>query len=261
MGLTRGASSSTRSRATRQATGTPMTTMSRAILEDRDEYEVENVFWVPPEARWDALLAAGSQPDLGVQLDRALDVIERENPTLRDVLPHVYAGAALSSEKLGKLVSTIAKIGFGADPEQARDMLGRAYEYFIKEFARAEGHRGGEFYTPRTSPGCWSRCSSRTRAGCSTRRAVRAACSSSRREFVAAHGGDRRRVRDLRPGAQPGDLADRQDEPRYPRPVRRRRDDAGRLAARRRPPRPEGRLRDGEPAVQPEEVGRRPGRR
>jgi len=118
------------------------------ILEDRDAYEVENVFWVPREARWDALLALGSQPDLGVQLDRALELIERENTSLKDVLPKVYARAALSPETLGKLVSTIAKIGFGSDPGKARDVLGRVYEYFIKEFARSEGHRGGEFYTP-----------------------------------------------------------------------------------------------------------------
>lgn len=118
------------------------------ILEDRDAYEVVNVFWVPKEARWPALLALGSQPDLGVQLDRALDAIERENPALKDVLPKVYARAAIASETLGKLVSTIAKIGFGTDAEHARDVLGRVYEYFIKEFARSEGHRGGEFYTP-----------------------------------------------------------------------------------------------------------------
>ena len=118
------------------------------ILEDRDAYQVANVFWVPKNARWDALLALGSQPDLGVQLDRALDLIERENPALKDVLPKVYARAAISSETLGTLVSTIAKIGFGSDPDEARDVLGRVYEYFIKEFARSEGHRGGEFYTP-----------------------------------------------------------------------------------------------------------------
>ena len=118
------------------------------ILEDRDEYRSENVFWVPREARWDALLALGSQPDLGVQLDRALDLVERENPSLKGVLPKVYARAAMSTETLGRLVSTVARIGFGEDPDVARDVLGRVYEYFIKEFARSEGHRGGEFYTP-----------------------------------------------------------------------------------------------------------------
>jgi type I restriction enzyme M protein len=118
------------------------------ILEDRDEYTAENVFWVPADARWAALLAKASQPDIGVTLDRALDEIERENEDLRGVLPKVYARAALSPEKLGDLVSTIAKIGFGDDPDKARDVLGRVYEYFIKEFARSEGHRGGEFYTP-----------------------------------------------------------------------------------------------------------------
>jgi type I restriction enzyme M protein len=89
------------------------------ILEDRDAYEVANVFWVPRAARWDALLALGSQPDLGVQLDRALDHIERENPALKDVLPKVYASAPLSPETLGQLVATIAKIGFGSDPDEA----------------------------------------------------------------------------------------------------------------------------------------------
>lgn len=118
------------------------------ILEDRDEYTAENVFWVPPEARWDALLAGATQADVGGRLDRALDAVERENQSLRGVLPHVYAKAALSPEKLGELVTTIAKIGFGGDAETARDVLGRTYEYFIKTFARSEGHRGGEFYTP-----------------------------------------------------------------------------------------------------------------
>ena len=118
------------------------------IIEDRDAYKVANVFWVPTDARWDALLALGSQPDIGAQLDRALDLVERENAPLKDVLPKVYARAAISPETLGQLVSTVAKIGFGRDPEVARDVLGRVYEYFIKEFARSEGHRGGEFYTP-----------------------------------------------------------------------------------------------------------------
>ena len=118
------------------------------ILEDRDEYASDNVFWIPREARWDAILALGSQPDLGVQIDRALDRIEQENPSLKGILPKVYAGAAMSPETLGRLVSIMARVGFGDDPEKARDVLGRVYEYFIKEFARSEGHRGGEFYTP-----------------------------------------------------------------------------------------------------------------
>lgn len=118
------------------------------ILEDRDEYASDNVFWIPKDSRWAAILALGSQPDLGVQIDRALDRIEQDNPPLKGILPKVYAGAAMPAETLGKLVSTVAKIGFGDDPEYARDVLGRTYEYFIKEFARSEGHRGGEFYTP-----------------------------------------------------------------------------------------------------------------
>ena len=120
------------------------------ILEDRDEYLAENVFWVPEEARWPALVAAASRPEIGQELDRALEAIERENESqLRGVLPRIYARSPIRWEKLGELVTTVARIEFGDDRE-ARDVLGRTYEYFIKEFARAEGHRGGEFYTPRT---------------------------------------------------------------------------------------------------------------
>ena len=118
------------------------------VLEDRDEYAAENVFWVPEQARWPAVLAAASQPDIARRIDQALEAIEGENTALRNVLPRVYARAPLSAELMGSLVETIAKIGFGADPGEARDRLGRTYEYFIKEFARAEGHRGGEFFTP-----------------------------------------------------------------------------------------------------------------
>ncbi|HEY8303862.1 MAG TPA: class I SAM-dependent DNA methyltransferase, partial [Solirubrobacteraceae bacterium] len=118
------------------------------VLEDRDEYSAENVFWVPPEGRWPALLAAASQPEIARRIDGALTAIEQANPALRNVLPRVYARAPLSAELMGSLVETIAKIGFGKDAKEARDILGRTYEYFIKEFARAEGHRGGEFFTP-----------------------------------------------------------------------------------------------------------------
>jgi type I restriction enzyme M protein len=120
-----------------------------AILEDRDEYISENVFWVPEVARFPALLAAASLPDIGERIDKALDAIESDNPEqLRGVLPRIYARAPIQPAKLGELVGTIARIGFGEDDERARDVLGRTYEYFIKEFARSEGHRGGEFYTP-----------------------------------------------------------------------------------------------------------------
>jgi type I restriction enzyme M protein len=118
------------------------------VLEDRDEYASENVFWVPESARWPMLLAAASQPNIARRIDDALTAIEHENPSLRNVLPRVYARAQLSAELMGSLVETIAKIGFGKDFTEARDVLGRVYEYFIKEFARAEGHRGGEFFTP-----------------------------------------------------------------------------------------------------------------
>jgi type I restriction enzyme M protein len=118
------------------------------VLEDRDEYVAENVFWVRADARWEDLLAAAQQPDIARRIDNALEAIENENPRLRNVLPRIYARAPLSAELMGSLVQTIAKIGFGQTAKQARDVLGRTYEYFIKEFARAEGHRGGEFFTP-----------------------------------------------------------------------------------------------------------------
>jgi type I restriction enzyme M protein len=120
-----------------------------AALEDPEEYRAENVFWVPKEARWGALLAGASQPDVAKQIDDALELIEHENTRLRNVLPRIYARAPLSAELMGSLVETISKIGFGQGTREARDILGRTYEYFIKEFARAEGHRGGEFFTPR----------------------------------------------------------------------------------------------------------------
>jgi type I restriction enzyme M protein len=119
------------------------------ILEDRDEYVSENVFWVPEGARWSELMTAVTQPDIGERVDKALKVIEAENENqLRGVLPRIYARAPLHPTTLGELVKTIDRIGFGDDEETARDILGRTYEYFIKTFARNEGHRGGEFYTP-----------------------------------------------------------------------------------------------------------------
>ena len=123
----------------------------REILEDRDEYVADNVFWVPEGARWQELVEAASQPDIGVRIDDALELIERDNENqLRGVLAKIYARAQLEPAKLGELVNTISRVDFGEDESKARDLLGRTYEYFIKEFARAEGQRGGEFYTPRS---------------------------------------------------------------------------------------------------------------
>jgi type I restriction enzyme M protein len=121
------------------------------VLEDRDEYISENVFWVPKQGRWEALLASANQPDIGQRIDSALEEIEKANEEqLRGVLPQIYARAPLAPQKMGELITTVAKVGFGDDEDTARDILGRTYEYFIKQFAAAEGHRGGEFYTPRT---------------------------------------------------------------------------------------------------------------
>src|SRR4051812_28884800 len=133
--------------------GSPLYTEDEAerqeILEERDEYIGEYVFWVPEAARWEKILAAASTPEIGRKLDDALELIENDNrEQLRGVLPRIYARAPLPPEKLGELVTTIGRIGFGDDEEQARDILGRTYEYFIKTFAKSEGHRGGEFYTP-----------------------------------------------------------------------------------------------------------------
>jgi type I restriction enzyme M protein len=105
--------------------------------------------WVPEDARFGAILKAASQPNIAKRIDQALDETERDNPEqLRGVLPKIYGRAPIQPEKLGALVSTVAKIGFDEDEAHQRDILGRTYEYFIKSFARSEGHRGGEFYTP-----------------------------------------------------------------------------------------------------------------
>ncbi len=120
------------------------------ILEDRSEYQASGVFWVPEEARFAKLLAAARQPGDGPRIDAALEVIERENPELRTVLPRYYARSELPNEEMGELVTLIGNVALGHDADTARDLLGRTYEYFIKAFAKAEGHRGGEFFTPQS---------------------------------------------------------------------------------------------------------------
>ncbi len=118
--------------------------------EDRDEYAGENVFWVPKVARWDNLQKSAKQPTIGKTIDDAMVAIEKENPTLKGVLPKDYARPALNKQAVGELIDLIGKIGLGDAENRSKDILGRVYEYFLAQFASAEGKKGGQFYTPRS---------------------------------------------------------------------------------------------------------------
>ncbi len=117
--------------------------------EDPDEYRAVNVFWVPPEARWSNLRANAKQPTIGQTVDDAMTAIERDNPSLKGVLPKDYARPALDKQRLGQLIDLISNIKLGDEDARSKDVLGRIYEYFLAQFASAEGKKGGEFYTPR----------------------------------------------------------------------------------------------------------------
>ena len=123
--------------------------VSDADPEDPEEYTAKRVFWVPSEARWGLLQAEAKQPDIGQLVDEAMDAIERDNPALKDVLPKEYARPALDKTRLGQLIDLISNIKVGDAESRSKDVLGRVYEYFLAQFAGAEGKRGGEFYTPR----------------------------------------------------------------------------------------------------------------
>lgn len=116
--------------------------------EDRDEYKAENVFWVPKEARWAHLQAQAKLPGIGKVIDDAMVAIERDNPRLKGVLPKDYARPGLDKQRLGELIDLIGTIGLGDQENKAKDILGRVYEYFLTQFASAEGKNGGQFYTP-----------------------------------------------------------------------------------------------------------------
>jgi type I restriction enzyme M protein len=118
--------------------------------EDPDEYLADRVFWVPTAARWSLLQASAKHPTIGMTIDNAMLEIEKVNPSLKGVLPKDYARPALNPVMLGELIDLISGIGFKSDDGQSRDVLGRVYEYFLGQFAGAEGKRGGEFYTPRS---------------------------------------------------------------------------------------------------------------
>ena len=118
--------------------------------EDRDEYIAENIFWVPPDARWSVLQARAHQPTIGTVVDDAMAAIESDNPALKDVLPKDYARPALDKTRLGQVIDMVSNIKVGGAQARATDVLGSVYEYFLEQFALAEGRKGGEFYTPRS---------------------------------------------------------------------------------------------------------------
>ena len=118
--------------------------------EDKDEYLADNVFWVPKEARWSHLQANAKLPTIGTLIDDAMRAIEKDNESLKGVLPKDYARPALNKVMLGELIDLISGIALNEEGHASRDILGRVYEYFLGQFAGAEGKRGGEFYTPRS---------------------------------------------------------------------------------------------------------------
>ena len=118
--------------------------------EDRDEYKAENVFFVPQEARWKLLLSKAKQPEIGKFVDDAMDAIEKENASLKGVLPKVYARQNLDPTSLGELIDLVGNIALGDAKARSADVLGHVFEYFLGEFALAEGKKGGQFYTPRS---------------------------------------------------------------------------------------------------------------
>ncbi len=118
--------------------------------EDIDEYRAENVFFVPQKARWSYLKANAKNPEIGKIIDEAMDLIEKENPSLRGVLPKVYAQGNLDPINLGGLIDLFSNIAFREAKERSADILGHVFEYFLGQFALAEGKKGGQFYTPRS---------------------------------------------------------------------------------------------------------------
>jgi type I restriction enzyme M protein len=116
--------------------------------EDPDEYRAANIFWVPKDARWSLLKDSARQPTIGQTVDEAMEAIERVNPTLKGVLPKDFARPGLDKDRLGQLIDLVSDIGLGSPADRAKDILGRVYEYFLSQFASAEGKNAGQFYTP-----------------------------------------------------------------------------------------------------------------
>lgn len=116
--------------------------------EDKDAYNARNIFWVPEEARWEHLKQNAKRSEIGKIVDDAMIAIEKENLSLKGVLPKSYARPDLDKQRLGEIIDIFSSLGLGDTASKAKDILGRVYEYFIGRFASAEGKGGGEFYTP-----------------------------------------------------------------------------------------------------------------
>ncbi|MDZ4768732.1 MAG: class I SAM-dependent DNA methyltransferase, partial [Chloroflexota bacterium] len=127
-----------------------LTNTPNADPEDRDEYVAENIFWVPKEARWKHLQDSAKSADIGILIDKAMAAIERDNPTLKGVLSQDYGRADLDKQRLGELIDLIGTIALGGSEHRSIDLLGYVFEYFLGQFANAEGKKGGQFYTPRS---------------------------------------------------------------------------------------------------------------
>lgn len=128
----------------------PNEAAKKSVLEDRDEYTAEGVFWIPEGHRWAHLRKAATQADIGSRVDAAMEAIERENPTLKGVLPKSYTQRELSNEAIGGLIDSFSRQDLAAEEFKDLDVLGRVYEYFLGKFASNEGKNAGEFYTPRS---------------------------------------------------------------------------------------------------------------
>ena len=118
--------------------------------EDVDEYISRRIFWVPKDARWDYLEKNAKKPDIGKLIDEAMDAIEKDNRSLKGVLQKNYARPSLNKQRLGELIDLVGTIGLGDAESRCKDVLGRVYEYFLGQFADAEGKKGGQFYTPKS---------------------------------------------------------------------------------------------------------------
>src|ERR1019366_7307474 len=118
------------------------------LLEDKDEYASLSIFWVPKEARWSFLRDNAPQPTIGKIVDDAMSAIERDNLSLKGVLPKDFGRPGLDKQRFGQLINLVSDIGLGSPADRAKDVLGHVYEYFLAQFASAEGKKGGQFYTP-----------------------------------------------------------------------------------------------------------------